>query len=129
MKDMQEITKWLNRAEGNLERARTGKINEKTYYEDLCFDCQQAAEKSLKALLLFLEMEFPWTHSISQLNKLISIHYSLDSQLRQAESLSLYAGQTRYPGDYEPLTDEDYKEALALAEYVYSWVQQKIGLL
>ncbi len=87
MKNSQEITKWLNRAEGNLERARTGKLNDKTYYEDLCFDCQQA------------------------------------------ESLSLYAAQTRYPGDYEPLTDEDYKEALMLAEYVYSWVGEKIGLL
>ena len=53
MKNNQEITKWLNRAEGNLERAKIGKLNDKTYYEDLCFDCQQAVEKSLKALLLF----------------------------------------------------------------------------
>jgi HEPN domain-containing protein len=129
MKNNQEITKWLNRAEGNLERAKIGKLNDKTYYEDLCFDCQQAVEKSLKALLLFLEIEFPWTHSIAQLNKLISTHYNLDSKLKQAESLSLYAAQTRYPGDYEPLTDEDYKEALMLSEYVYSWVVEKIGLL
>ena len=40
-----------------------------------------------------------------------------------------YAAQTRYPGDYEPLTDEDYKEALMIAEYVYNWVVEKIGLL
>jgi HEPN domain-containing protein len=129
MKNNQEITKWLNRAEGNLEHARTGKLNDKIYYEDLCFDCQQSVEKSLKALLLFLDIEFPWTHSIAQLNKLISAHYSLDSKLKQAESLSLYAAQTRYPGEYEPLTEEDYKEALMLAEYVYYWVEEKVRLL
>lgn len=37
---------WLRRAKSNLERARKGKLSEDILYEDLCFDCQQVAEKS-----------------------------------------------------------------------------------
>ncbi len=41
-----------------------------------------------------------------------------------------YAVDTRYPIEIgEQPDEENYKEALALAEYVYSWVQEKMGLL
>jgi len=42
---------WLERAKSNLDRARYGKTSRYVLYEDLCFDCQQVVEKSLKALL------------------------------------------------------------------------------
>lgn len=126
MKNQKEVSEWLNRAFSNLERARFGKVSDSFYYEDLCFDCQQAVEKSLKGLIVYLDEEIPWTHSISQLNKVISSHYQLNSELIQAETLSFYAGRTRYPGDYEPLTESDYKEALSIAEYVCNWVSEQI---
>ena len=43
---------WLNRARSNLIRAKQPKPD-KVYWEDLCFDAQQAAEKAIKALLMF----------------------------------------------------------------------------
>ena len=36
-------------------------------YEDLCFDAQQAAEKCLKGLLIYLGKKPPRTHSIGHL--------------------------------------------------------------
>jgi len=42
---------WIKRAKSNLARAKQPKTDE-IFWEDLCFDAQQAAEKSLKAILI-----------------------------------------------------------------------------
>ena len=61
------------------------------------------------------------------MNKVVSKHFELSTDAIQAELLSFYAGRSRYPGDYEPLTEEDYKEALSLAISVYSWISNIIN--
>lgn len=59
MKNQQLVELWLIRARSNLERARAGKISEEILFEDLCFDCQQAVEKSLKAWVISRDIIFP----------------------------------------------------------------------
>ena len=54
MKNREIILNWLKRARSNLERAKMGKVTQEILYEDLCFDAQQAVEKSLKAILIKL---------------------------------------------------------------------------
>ena len=44
-----------------------------------------------------------------------------------AIDLSQYAAQTRYPGDWEPVTDEEADAAIAMAERVMAWVESQIG--
>lgn len=51
---------WLNRARGNLLRARA--MLPGVYLEDLCFDAQQAAEKAIKAVLIAHGVSFPPIH-------------------------------------------------------------------
>ena len=58
---------WLRRARGNLVRAKLYGGVEGTFYEDSCFDAQQAAEKAIKALLVHLLIPFQKTHSIVEL--------------------------------------------------------------
>src|SRR6266571_7305717 len=41
-------------------------------YEDSCFDAQQAAEKSLKGMLVHLAIPFPKTHSVADLITLVA---------------------------------------------------------
>ncbi len=41
---------WMNRARSNLAKAKTRTAD--VYWEDLCFDAQQAAEKATKAVLI-----------------------------------------------------------------------------
>jgi HEPN domain-containing protein len=43
---------WLRRAKSNLIRAKQPRL-EGVFWEDLCFDAQQAVEKALKGLLTF----------------------------------------------------------------------------
>ncbi len=43
---------WLRRARSNLACARSGRPTPEVLYEDLCFDAQQAAAKSRRAVLV-----------------------------------------------------------------------------
>ena len=114
--------KWLIRAHSNLERARQGKATEYILYEDLCFDCQQCAEKSLKALLIYKGVEVPRTHNIRALLSLISeIKEEVPLEIKRGVILNEFAVNTRYPGEYEPVDEEEYLEALELAEKIYNW--------
>ena len=40
--------------------------------------------------------------------------------------LTEYAVQTRYPGEWEPVTQKEAGEALGLARLVLSWVESRI---
>ncbi len=113
---------WLRRAKSNLIRAKQPK-HEEVFWEDLCFDAQQAVEKSLKALLLFHKIPFRFVHDIAELLTVLEQNgLSLPEQIRAAAELSDYAVETRYPGPMEPVTEDEYKEAVKVAEMVVSWV-------
>ena len=51
---------------------------------------------------------------------------SLPEQIRAAAELSDYAVEARYPAPIEPVTEDEYKEAVRLAEMVVSWVDDLI---
>ena len=127
MKNREIILNWLKRARSNLERAKMGKVTQGILYEDLCFDAQQAVEKSLKAILIKLNQSFPKTHSIGILLKLIEeAGVEIPENINQAKLLTAYAIDARYPGDYEPVNKEEYKEALKIAEDVFKWLDNII---
>ena len=123
MKNRTLVEQWLSRALSNLDRARAGKIRDTILFEDLCFDCQQAAEKSLKALLVASDLASPHTHIIAQLlESLEQSGLEIPGDVKAASDLTEYAVHTRYPGLYEPVSEEEYREALAMAERVHEWV-------
>lgn len=64
MNDKEKIDEWLKRARSSLAMAKAGKITTEILYEDLCYDAQQAVEKSLKALCIKYGIVFPKTHNI-----------------------------------------------------------------
>ena len=124
MKSRAEAEEWLIRARSNLERARLGKASDGILYEDLCFDCQQAVEKSLKGLLVYIAVPFPWTHSITKLIELIEeSKIDVPDYVKDSIILTVYAVTTRYPGKQEPVDEDEYREAIQIAERVYSWVE------
>jgi HEPN domain-containing protein len=127
MKNKEIISEWLKRAKSNLEIARAGKSSKEILYEDLCFDAQQATEKCLKALLIKLNKPFPKTHSIGLLLKFIEEKgIEIPDDVNKSKILTDYAVDTRYPGIYEPVSEEEYKTALKLAENVFGWANKII---
>lgn len=129
MKNENIIKDWLRRAKSNLEIAKREKISKYILYEDLCFDAQQSAEKAIKALLIYLKKEFPWTHSIEELLDIVS-ESSVDvpKNIRKAVVLTRYAVHTRYPGIGTSVNKDEYKEAVKLAEAVFRWVSKLVKI-
>jgi HEPN domain-containing protein len=118
---------WLGRARGNLARARQPKPKE-GFWEDLCFDAQQAAEKAIKAVLVRRGVAFPKTHDIRSLLSLLSkAGETIPSEIAEADNLTDYATDTRYPGNPEPVSEEECSRAVALAERVVRWAEDKIA--
>jgi HEPN domain-containing protein len=119
---------WLNRARSSLAKARAASGAQDVYLEDLCFDAQQAVEKALKAVLLCREVRFPYVHDLAHLLSLVEQSaLELPPMVRKAAILSDYAVQARYPTIAEPVTQQEYEEALGLAQVVITWAEQVIG--
>lgn len=118
---------WLRRAKSNLARAKQAKPKE-VFWEDLCFDAQQAAEKAIKAVLTRREIDFPKTHDIRELLTLLSTSGEVVPEaIWETINLADYAVETRYPGPAEPVTKTEYRQAVALAEKVVKWAEKIIS--
>jgi HEPN domain-containing protein len=127
-RDPTDPAEWLRRARSNLARSRADHELPDVLYEDLCFDAQQAVEKSLKALLVQRKVAFPKTHAIADL--LTLVHESgieVPEEIRQAAALTEYAVEARYPGLSEDVTQDDYAQAVELAERVLNWAESIIS--
>jgi HEPN domain-containing protein len=117
---------WLRRAKSNLTRAKQPKPDD-VFWEDLCFDLQQAVEKSLKAVLLARNIPFRFVHDIAEFLTLLEQHgIALPEELRSAAELTDYAVEARYPGPYEPVTEEEFLEALRIAEAAVAWAESQV---
>lgn len=117
---------WLRYAASDLDLARVTRPH-RVLREGLCFHAQQAAEKALKAVLLAQHTPFPYTHNVKTLLDLLSQDVIPPLAVQEAASLTDYAVLSRYPGDLEPVTEEQYQEAVRLAEAVVQWAEGLIG--
>ena len=127
MKNLDNAIEWLRRAKSNLARAKVGKVSEDILYEDLCFDAQQAAEKAFKAVCIINDIRFKKAHDISYLIELLENgNITVPERLQKAKILTDYAVETRYPGDYPPVDENTFKDALEIAEVVVSWVETEL---
>lgn len=127
MKNKEFVMEWLKRAKSNLEKAKLSGISKDILYEDLCFDAQQAVEKSLKAFLISLDQQFPRTHSIAMLLELIAkTGIEIPKAIEKAIDITEYGVKFRYPGEQEPVSRKEYQNALNTAEDVFQWVNKII---
>jgi HEPN domain-containing protein len=118
----------LNRARSNLARAKADSRIPHVYLEDLCCDAQQAAEKAIKAVLLNLGVRFPYHHDLAQLLDLVQkAGKPIPKTVRDASRLTRFAVVTRYPGIAEPISREEYKRAVRIAERVLRWADKLIA--
>jgi HEPN domain-containing protein len=70
------------------------------FHNVICFHCQQAAEKILKAMMQELSLPFPRTHDLSKLvGPLVPHVLELRSLKRKLIWLTRFAVDCRYPGD------------------------------
>lgn len=117
---------WMSRAKGDLAIAK-GPLPEGAFLEDLCFHAQQAAEKALKALYVYHSFVFRYTHDLDELLTGLKRHgIGIPPAVEESMVLTSYAWDARYPGVAEPVMEEEYQEAVRLAELVVEWVGQQL---
>lgn len=118
---------WIKAAEKDLLAAKQGLEADTIITDIICFHCQQAAEKFLKAFLVKNQIEFAKTHNIMVLVNLCSERdESFRKELSEADILTDYAVEIRYPGDWYEPTIEETKQAYEAALRVREFVLKKI---
>jgi len=122
---MNSFEEWLKRAYSSLELAKFSN-NELVFYEDLCYQAQQAAEKGLKALLIYYGVEPQKTHSLFILLQELENFTELNDEIKDILKLYNFAVQTRYPGDYDIIERAEYEESILIAEKCLKWVEEKL---
>ncbi|MBF0537411.1 MAG: HEPN domain-containing protein [Nitrospirae bacterium] len=111
------VRAWFQKAENDLITSEHTMKMKKPPCDTVCFHAQQCAEKYLKGYLTYLEIEFPKTHSIEDLILLCrGVYPSIESETSDAEILSSYGVEVRYPSEvYYEIPREDAEEAIAIA--------------
>jgi HEPN domain-containing protein len=121
------LLEWFRKADHDISAAHK-LIVDADILDTACFHCQQAAEKYLKAYLIFKGIEIERTHNLSKLKKeCVKLDKDFDSF--DFKDLNDYAIDIRYPDD---ATEPDLPETqyyLELAEKVKELVRNKVGSL
>ena len=121
--------KWVEKAEKDLLTAERELSFPDPIIEAVCFHCQQAAEKYLKAFLVFHQVFFGKTHRIVDLVELCAgIDPSFGDQLADADSLTDYAVEVRYPDVLLDPGEQDALGAFEMARKVGQFVLGKMKL-
>jgi HEPN domain-containing protein len=117
---------WLKHARSDLALAQSDIADEAILLETLCFHAHQAVEKALKAVLVHLNVEFLKTHNIKTLTELLPEGVKKSADLNAAAGLTDYAVSSRYPGESEPVSEAEFREALRLAQAVLHWAEEAV---
>jgi HEPN domain-containing protein len=118
-----EVRRWLRYAREDLEAAESLLAEETHAPRHPCWLAQQAAEKALKAALVFLEVDFPRRHDLDALRNLLPGDWLVRSQQPDLAELTEWAVEARYPGDWPDASEENAQRAVQQARAVYESVR------
>lgn len=125
---MNKLTaEWVQKAEDDFVVAGRLLKMKPLMKDQICFHCQQAIEKFLKAYLQQLVMPIEKTHDIEKLlDRLITKDETLRSLRRGADTLTRYAVDYRYPG--LKTTPRKARAAFEKAKQFRTEIRKRLGL-
>jgi len=129
MPDNELIHAWLVKAGRDLETARII-FSELPEYDDMiAFHCQQSIEKTLKAFLIYLDIDFKPVHDLGYLMNLIATKVKfLEPYYEQVDQVSMYAVQIRYPDSIINLSGSQVMGALDLADQLLKLISENVQI-
>ena len=127
-----EAERWLKQGSHDLKVAAS--LYKQRYFSDVCFLCEQATQKMLKAYLYAKGSRFITIHSIRSLVQACARYDKTFNRLTgKAKVLDKYYIPTRYPDalappavPFESYTEKEAKEALAYTREFYTFVSRKL---
>lgn len=128
--EMNRYMDWLDQAERDLDKAKLDK--EHDYYEWVCFTCQQAAEKAVKALSMKRNLGV-WGHSITAILRSLREEMDIPEEIVSlGQMLDAFYIPTRYPNGFDMGKPADYyneriaTEALNAADTIIGFCKDHI---
>jgi len=117
-----EARRWLRFAAEDLRAAGTLLRETQIPPRHVCWLAQQAAEKAIKAALVFLQIEFPKTHDLDALRNLVPEDWTVRQAFPDLAELTEWSVEARYPGDWPEATADDARGSLDEARRVLDLV-------
>ena len=116
---------WLRHAHSDLFIAEN--VLKETLLEDHCFHAQQCVEKSFKAVCIHRKLRFPYTHDLAELATILFERVETrPGWFQDSKRMTTYAVSGRYPGFDDPVTEEEWQEAVHIAKTVLDWATLEI---
>lgn len=124
---LEVVAQWVLKAESDLKTAALLlRVRRDCPTEIICFHVQQCVEKYVKAMLVLNAIEFPRTHQISLLLALVPAQVRPVLTPQEQDRLTEYAVTTRYPGDYDPISREEARQAVQIARRLRNQVRRRL---
>jgi HEPN domain-containing protein len=118
---------WIRKAESDFRVAKNLRGIRPPAHDEVCFHCQQAAEKFLNSLLQEWGLPVPKIHELDDLlSMLLPCDATLQVVHRGLRGLSRYAVDYRYPGFHA--NARKAHAALRRAERIRLEVRTRLGL-
>ncbi len=129
--DDRVVETWVRVAEDDALNARAALKHQDGTPAQVCFLSQQMAEKWLKAALVHYTGDYPKTHLLDALAKLLEPHLPslVSDQKEDFIEVSRYYVTARYPAEVplESFTWERAEEAFAAAQRIAETIRKAIG--
>ena len=126
MSDFKVVSEWLNFAQRDYDVALH---LSKTFYpmpvENICYNCQQSAEKAMKGILILHSGDYPRTHDIESLHDLCEqagTDFGISPSMTR--TLTRFATKSRYPDEVYDFTDSDAELGLKYSAQVLSQAKE-----
>ena len=127
MKDETHVKEWLEYAKRDYDSALHLFENmTPPPLKIICFDCQQAAEKHLKALLTACGIKFGESHDLPRLIKLQTKRSTVPAKVLAAcADLNSYGPESIYPGSGKSSLAKT-KKALKSLNTIMAWTSKEL---
>ena len=123
------IEKWIIKAVNDLKVAEheLRQPADEIVTDAICFHCQQAVEKLLKAYLASQNIDFGKTHN---LEFLLERCLKIDPDFKKVDvgNLSFYAVAVRYPDEFYIPSVQEAKECFKIASVIREIILRKLEL-
>lgn len=98
MADTKVVQEWLEKADEDFNFASSNLIEKDSFFAQICFHFQQAAEKYLKSFIVAYDLEFEKIHNLLHLLEICARKdSSLNSLQGECDLLNSSYIDTRYP--------------------------------
>ncbi len=121
------VKNWILKAHNDFKTGKDEIATEEPATDTVCFHMQQCVEKYLKGYLVFHKVDFRKTHDIAELIELCKNVRDDFEELYafEADSLTLYAAEIRYPDDFYMPTVPETRECIEITVKVMAFVKKR----